>query len=211
MSYHLRITIVTLALALGVTAAACSDETTTSSSSSTSGTSTTATGSGGSGAAGQGGSGQGGVGPTGCMDDPSLCAPGWVCCTGVPYPAEGQCYPECQFVSDRNIKHDIQPVDGDVVLERLAAMPVALWRYDSAPEQLHMGPMAQDFQAEFGLGDSDRHIAAVDANGVTMAAIQALYRRVSLLQSRSEARERENRELRAQLRSLRAELERRRR
>jgi hypothetical protein len=34
--------------------------------------------------------------------------------------------------------------------------------------------MAQDFKAAFGLGDSDRHIATVDAFGVALASIQAL-------------------------------------
>jgi hypothetical protein len=36
--------------------------------------------------------------------------------------------------------------------------------------------MAQDFHAAFGLGASDREITLVDANGVLIAAVQALYR-----------------------------------
>jgi predicted lipoprotein len=39
-----------------------------------------------------------------------------------------------------------------------------------------MGPMAQDFYAAFGLGEDDKHIDTVDADGVALAAIQALYR-----------------------------------
>ncbi|WP_245687660.1 hypothetical protein [Rhodococcus phenolicus] len=42
--------------------------------------------------------------------------------------------------------------------------------------------MAQDFAAAFGLGHSNRRIAVVDANGVCMAAIQALYHRVVILE-----------------------------
>jgi hypothetical protein len=38
-----------------------------------------------------------------------------------------------------------------------------------------MGPMAQDFYTAFGLGEDDRHITTVDADGVALAAIQALY------------------------------------
>jgi hypothetical protein len=34
--------------------------------------------------------------------------------------------------------------------------------------------MAQDFAAAFGLGEDERHIAAVDMAGVSLAAIQAL-------------------------------------
>jgi hypothetical protein len=42
----------------------------------------------------------------------------------------------------------------------------------------HIGPMAQDFAAAFGFGDTDRKISFIDANGVATVAIQALYRRV---------------------------------
>ena len=35
--------------------------------------------------------------------------------------------------------------------------------------------MAQDFHAAFGLGESDRHIGTVDADGVALVAIQALH------------------------------------
>jgi hypothetical protein len=37
-----------------------------------------------------------------------------------------------------------------------------------------MGPVAQDFRAAFGLGDSDKTITTVDADGVALAAIQGL-------------------------------------
>ena len=39
-----------------------------------------------------------------------------------------------------------------------------------------MGPTAQDFRAAFGLGEDDKHISTVDADGVALAAIQAIYR-----------------------------------
>jgi beta-xylosidase len=42
----------------------------------------------------------------------------------------------------------------------------------------HLGPVAQDFHAAFGLGSDDRHIATVDADGVALAAIQGLNRKV---------------------------------
>ncbi|MFD4366049.1 hypothetical protein [Rhodococcus sp. NPDC058521] len=46
-----------------------------------------------------------------------------------------------------------------------------------------MGPMSQDFAAAFGLGFTDRRINMVDANGVCMASIQALYRRLAELEA----------------------------
>jgi DNA-binding FadR family transcriptional regulator len=40
--------------------------------------------------------------------------------------------------------------------------------------------MAQDFRAAFGLGDNERTIATVDADGVALAAIQGLNTKVEL-------------------------------
>jgi hypothetical protein len=43
--------------------------------------------------------------------------------------------------------------------------------------------MAQDFAATFGLGDDDKTISMIDANGVVMVSVQALYRRVVALEA----------------------------
>jgi hypothetical protein len=84
-------------------------------------------------------------------------------------------------VSDESV--DANAIDGMDVLERLANLPISSWRYKWEPAGIrHLGPMAQDFQAAFGLGDDDRTIGHVDANGVNMVAIQALYRRLAALE-----------------------------
>jgi hypothetical protein len=88
--------------------------------------------------------------------------------------------------SDRNSKHDIQTIDSLDVLEKVAALPVSSWRYNASPDAQHIGPMAQDFYAMFGLGSSDKGIATVDANGVSLAAIQGLYKIVQEQQTRIE-------------------------
>ncbi|MFT7553379.1 MAG: hypothetical protein ACI9BV_003713 [Rhodothermales bacterium] len=77
--------------------------------------------------------------------------------------------------SSVHLKEDIQAVDGAVVLDGLLSLPVSTWSYrtDSNGAR-HMGPMAQDFRAVFGLGTSDESIAVLDASGVTMASLQAL-------------------------------------
>jgi hypothetical protein len=78
---------------------------------------------------------------------------------------------------------DEEPVRGFEVLEKLAALPVSTWRYKTEPAGIrHLGPMAQDFMAAFGLGDSDKHINFVDANGVTIVGLQALYRKLTALE-----------------------------
>ncbi len=80
--------------------------------------------------------------------------------------------------SDRNAKEHFQPIDAREILEKVSAMELTRWNYKAAPGVEHIGPMAQDFQAAFGLGTDDKHIATVDADGVALAAIQGLNQKV---------------------------------
>ncbi len=84
--------------------------------------------------------------------------------------------------SDRALKEVFTPVDTADVLAGVVGLPIERWRYrgDGAP---HIGPMAQDFAAAFGVGDDDRVIHNVDASGVALAAIQALAAEVSELRA----------------------------
>jgi hypothetical protein len=80
------------------------------------------------------------------------------------------------LTSDRNAKENFTAPDTKTLLAKVAAMPVMQWNYktDSGAVQ-HIGPMAQDFHAAFGLdGADDRHISVVDEGGVALAAIQGL-------------------------------------
>jgi hypothetical protein len=64
-----------------------------------------------------------------------------------------------------------------VILQRLAELPVQTWNYNWDDSSVrHIGPMAQDFAAAFAVGEDDKHIHQVDAQGVAFAAIQGLYR-----------------------------------
>jgi hypothetical protein len=82
--------------------------------------------------------------------------------------------------------------EGWEVLERLLALPVSSWRYTWEPDGVrHLGPMAQDFMAAFGLGSDDTIIEFVDANGVLTVALQALARRIAGLEARIAALEAE--------------------
>lgn len=83
-------------------------------------------------------------------------------------------------LSDRNTKSNFSGVDGQSLLAKLATLPISTWNYKAQPESVrHMGPTAQDFRAAFGLGEDERHISTVDAQGVALAAIQALYNEVT--------------------------------
>ncbi|WP_163993858.1 tail fiber domain-containing protein [Pyxidicoccus caerfyrddinensis] len=88
--------------------------------------------------------------------------------------------------SDRNQKEGFQHVDGEEVLSRVARMPVQSWRYkDESQGVRHVGPVAQDFRAAFGLGTDDKSIGLLDIDGVNMAAIQALERRTQELRAKT--------------------------
>ncbi len=82
----------------------------------------------------------------------------------------------CSPPSDRNLKANFSPANPRFILNRLASIPIQTWNYKNEPTAVrHIGPMAQDFSAAFGYGTNDKSLNTVDANGVTMAAIQGLY------------------------------------
>jgi hypothetical protein len=81
--------------------------------------------------------------------------------------------------SDQNIKTDFTRVKPEDILAKLVALPVPGWRYTNEVAGVrHLGPMAQEFKATFGLGQDDRFIAFVDEEGVALAAIQGLNQKV---------------------------------
>jgi endosialidase-like protein len=105
--------------------------------------------------------------------------------------------------SDRAMKADISAIEPRDVLARLVNMPIAQWRFIGEPETVrHIGPMAQDFRASFGLGHDDKGITGVDADGVALAAIQGLHQLIEDKDARIAALERAVDELRRALRAL---------
>jgi endosialidase-like protein len=78
--------------------------------------------------------------------------------------------------SDFDRKQDFEPIDNHDVLARVASLPISRWSYKAESCSVrHIGPTGQDFAAAFGLGSDDKSIATVDADGVALASIQALY------------------------------------
>lgn len=102
------------------------------------------------------------------------------------------------MLSDRNAKSDLEPVNARSVLDKVVALPVTTWRYKSQDAAIrHIGPMAQDFKAAFGVGESDTGITTVDAEGVALAAIQGLNQKLEETRA-------ENADLKEQLKQLKA-------
>ena len=116
-------------------------------------------------------------------------------------------------LSDREAKENITPIDPGLILERVADLPLSEWNYkQDSTQRRYIGPMAQDFQAAFNLGDG-RTISTLDTDGVALAAIQGLYRQaidqrmetgnqISGVSSRLSELEKENAQLREELESI---------
>ena len=105
-------------------------------------------------------------------------------------PATTFAAPSNQAASDRNVKEGFEPVDRRAILAAVATLPIERWSYKGEAAR-HLGPMAQDFAAAFGLGTDDRHIFTLDAAGIALAAIQGLHDLALAQQAQLDALERE--------------------
>ena len=91
--------------------------------------------------------------------------------------------------SDVRFKHDIEPVDVNVILSKFDNLDVSSWKYiaegETAPTRI--GPMAQDFNALFGTPSAVERVGfetidMVSAIGVLLGAVKALKARVDELE-----------------------------
>lgn len=90
--------------------------------------------------------------------------------------------------SDKNMKENIQPVDPEDALKAIESTPVSEWQYKDGNEASdggvrHIGPMAQDVEKNMGekVAPKGKKIDVVSMNGITMAAIQGLSKKVDSL------------------------------
>lgn len=98
--------------------------------------------------------------------------------------------------SSRTVKENFESVDPAETLARVAALPISEWNYRTgSPAERHIGPMAEDFHAAFGLSEDPTRLAVTDASGVALAAIQGLVQEI-------EARDAAIAELEARLAAL---------
>jgi len=76
--------------------------------------------------------------------------------------------------SSQTLKEDFVAQDAYEILNKLTSLEIAKWNYKERPNEKHIGPVAEEFYALFGLGSGDKTISTIDADGVMMLAIQAL-------------------------------------
>ena len=108
------------------------------------------------------------------------------------------------LTSDRNAKENFTTLDSRAMLAKVAALPLTQWNYKTDGQDVqHVGPMAQDFQAAFGLdGADDKHINVVDEGGVALAAIQGLNQKLNEKDAEIEALKQSVTELKMAVRTL---------
>ena len=89
------------------------------------------------------------------------------------------------WLSDENKKKDIKPKTDEQALAAVEKTPVSEWTYKDGQGDggTHTGPMAQDVQKNMGNGvaPGGKQIDPITMNGVTMASVAALSRKVDKL------------------------------
>ena len=85
-------------------------------------------------------------------------------------------------ISDKNAKKNFQLVDGEAVLKktrRHSGGANGITNGNRTPDTPHIGPMAQDFKGAFYPGRDDKSISTLEFDGVELAAIQGLNRKLT--------------------------------
>lgn len=92
------------------------------------------------------------------------------------------------WMSDKDKKKDRKPVSGEVALSMVKKMPVESWRYKKgqADGGAHIGPMAQSVQkaAGDGVAPGGKMIDPISMNGLTLASVQHIDKRLSKLEKK---------------------------
>ncbi len=86
--------------------------------------------------------------------------------------------PAFNTTSARSAKTNVESVDPETVLDGVEDLEITTWTLKHNGTGRHIGPMAEEFAETFGLGDDDESISTVDAEGVALAAIQGLSKKL---------------------------------
>ena len=93
--------------------------------------------------------------------------------------------PWASVFSSKELKHDKAPARG--VLEAVEGLDVDTWRYKDGVadggERRHIGPYAEDVQAQTGMGDG-KTLQLADMTGMALGAIKELSQKVTDLEAK---------------------------
>ena len=112
--------------------------------------------------------------------------------------------------SSKYVKDIYSAVDGADILEKVSSLPISIWSYKVDDDSvLHIGPMAEDFQATFGLnGETTDSIETVDGLGVVLTSIQALNHKLKQKDLEIEQLKQEDVQMKEKLASIEVKLNR---
>jgi hypothetical protein len=109
--------------------------------------------------------------------------------------------------SSITLKENFLDVDGSDVLARMRRIPVNTWNYiDEGRQSRHMGPFAEDFWREFGLGSEPLAIGHLDIDGVNFAGVKALDARTLQMQGTIDSQARQIEQLQADKAAMEARI-----
>lgn len=101
-------------------------------------------------------------------------------------------------ISNSNLKDNITKLDKQEILKATLTLDITKWKYSNTENEYHIGPMAQDFQRIYGIGDGTG-IAAGDKAGIALLSVQALAEQIEVLNQTNETILEENAQLKEQL------------
>ena len=91
-----------------------------------------------------------------------------------------------EVLSDSTKKTNRKAANTSSILEKVVQMPIEEWNYTHQDaNNTHIGPMAQTFHTLFGYGDDNTTISTIDPDGVSLAAIQELAKRLTQLEKQN--------------------------
>ena len=76
--------------------------------------------------------------------------------------------------SSVKLKDRFVSVSSALILDKINDLDIAEWSYKNDLDVRHIGPTAESFYEAFGLGTGGDNISTIDADGVSLIAIQAL-------------------------------------
>lgn len=95
------------------------------------------------------------------------------------------------YMSSKEVKKDKKSLNGKEVLDGLEEIPVEKWTYKKGVEDggEHIGPYAEDVHEQFGDGvaPGGKRLDPVSMNGLALAAVKALAKKVKVLEDGSKS------------------------
>lgn len=89
------------------------------------------------------------------------------------------------MISDRNKKENINLLSVSKFSDQFKQLDLFTWHY-KGQNLVHLGPMAQDFNTLFGVGELPNYINSIDIDGITFWGIKSLYSDIKNLNYGSE-------------------------